>query len=378
MRHLGWFGAGALLLAACAAGNGSQLAQVSTLQTSSAPTVLHPSAQDTSQPVATTTPNGSNTPKPSTAPSAGPILSVTSVGKNPCAIALDKNGNAWIANFGSDTVSELSPAGKTLATYAVGHQPKALAVAPSGDVWVSDYGANAVTEIGSGRVLRQVNVGQKPVGIATDGLLGHIWVANSGSATVTKLSNTGGVLGTYNVGTDANSQPMGLVTDDNGTVWVACAHGGLFGMDQSGHLTVGNQLGNRSPRTIVRDATGNFWITFDAPDDHTFAELDNRGVTLSTPAPVIAENGVVGPGGVDSKGDFWSANTPYATDAAGNLAPTATTADIVSMLGSDGRVLGWYEAGDAYAAAVDATDVVWVLNYQAGTVTRLSVPARGS
>ena len=54
----------------------------------------------------------------------------------------------------------------------------------------------------------RILVGTSPIGVVFDGA--NIWVANSGSSTVTKLqANTGAVLGTFQVGTG----PVGVAFD---------------------------------------------------------------------------------------------------------------------------------------------------------------------
>src|SRR5664279_1565970 len=61
----------------------------------------------------------------------------------------------------------------------------------------------------------QFAVGPSPIGVAFDGA--NIWVANSGSSTVTKLqANTGAVVGTFQVG----AGPVG-VAFDGANIWVA-------------------------------------------------------------------------------------------------------------------------------------------------------------
>lgn len=364
MRHLGWFGVAALTLAACA-GTGTQgLQQVSTLQASAAPVTIHNTGP------ASMAPYPSVTHLPSPSPSPGTVLSVTPVGKHPAGIAFDAAGNAWIANAGSDTVSELGPDGQTIATFAVGHEPKRVAVTPDGHVWVSDFGADAVTEIVDGHVLRQVKVGAEPNGLATDQY--HLWVANYGAGTLTEISSGGTVLNTLNVGADAKSGPTDVQLDASGTVWVACAQGGLYGYTQTGLETVGNDLGGRSPSTLTRDAAGNFWLTFNPPDADTLAIVDAHGKTQAILPVLVPKNGIVGPGGVDANGDFWSAGTPYLVASDGAIASPGPKGNLVSQIDAQGKVRAWYATADAWAAAVDAKHVVWVLDYAAGTVTRLA------
>ena len=65
-------------------------------------------------------------------------------------------------------------------------------------------------------LLGTYTVGANPVGVAIDSS-GNVWVANNGSANVSKLSSAGALLGTYTVG----ANPHGIAIDSSGNVWVA-------------------------------------------------------------------------------------------------------------------------------------------------------------
>lgn len=67
------------------------------------------------------------------------------VGNGPDAMAFDGT-NMWVTNFGSNTVTELSPTGATLRTVTVGSNPDAIAFDGT-DMWVADGGDNTVTEL---------------------------------------------------------------------------------------------------------------------------------------------------------------------------------------------------------------------------------------
>lgn len=84
-------------------------------------------------------------------------------------------------------------------------------------VWVANNGDNTVSKIrpADGVVVATYPVGQAPIGVAVDGQ--QVWVGNSASATVSRLRATDGLLiETVNVG----QNPAGILVA-NGFVWVA-------------------------------------------------------------------------------------------------------------------------------------------------------------
>ena len=93
--------------------------------------------------------------------------------------------------------------------------------------------------------------GVEPGGIAFDGT--NMWVANSGSGNVTKLSPSGVALGTYAVGTNPNG-----VAFDGTNMWVT--------------NTSSNNVTKLSPSgaalgTYAVNGTGPWWLAFDG-DEH--------------------------------------------------------------------------------------------------------------
>jgi DNA-binding beta-propeller fold protein YncE len=70
----------------------------------------------------------------------------------PAAIAIDTNGNAWVAN-GNSTVSEISASGATGTLFSGGglNSPTGVAIDASGNVWIANSGGGgSVTEITPG------------------------------------------------------------------------------------------------------------------------------------------------------------------------------------------------------------------------------------
>jgi YVTN family beta-propeller protein len=84
-------------------------------------------------------------------------------------------------------------------------------------VWVANAGSNTVTELNAstGAVIRKITVGYVPSGASSDGT--HVWVANVSDNTVSELNaSTGAVIQTIPVG----GGPEFVVSSDGIQVWV--------------------------------------------------------------------------------------------------------------------------------------------------------------
>jgi hypothetical protein len=119
----------------------------------------------------------------------------------PSSIAMDASGNAWIANGGGASVTELSNAGAAVSgasgfTAGGFSAPSAIAIDGSGDAWVTNAGNSTVTELSAGGMTGTVFHGNglsAPASVAIDGS-GDVWVANAGTNAVSGFTSSGGVL----------------------------------------------------------------------------------------------------------------------------------------------------------------------------------------
>ncbi len=181
----------------------------------------------TPSPAPTASSSATPAPTPSPSPTAGGEWRVTvsdPLGKNTAAIAIDRQGRAWVVNEGGDTLVLLAADGrKGEKTYQVGSSPRDLAIdadnnlwvastpvqkwspagvklqeragldatriaiAPDGTAWIAEKTAGRLVHLASDlTILESYNVGKNPTGLAVDSL-GTVWVANSGSDTITRL-----------------------------------------------------------------------------------------------------------------------------------------------------------------------------------------------
>jgi hypothetical protein len=116
----------------------------------------------------------------------------------PAALAIDASGNVWVANSGTNNVSELSHTGVAAANspFTVGTTPDALAVDSTGNIWVANYGSSSVMKLSSsGSILSTFpSAGTEPTGIAVDAV-GNIWASDYGTSQLSEYTSSGPAAG---------------------------------------------------------------------------------------------------------------------------------------------------------------------------------------
>ena len=169
------------------------------------------------------------------------IFQKVKVGKQPVACCEDPNGNIYVANYGDNTVSKVEVPSykntsatenedlqdKVVKNIAVAAGPKSLVSDEEGTIWVACYlshkidpktGADLggiVNKIVNTTVVDSINVGSNPAAITCD-TSNTIWVANSGSNTVSRILKSKKV-----VDFEVGARPVALVNDSYGNVIVA-------------------------------------------------------------------------------------------------------------------------------------------------------------
>jgi sugar lactone lactonase YvrE len=214
----------------------------------------------------------------------------------PQSLAIDAQGNAWIANFGDGAIpsslTKLDPDGSALSP-AKGYTgaglafPAALAIAADGAVWVSNQGDDSVSALtasgeaispGSGFISGQV---ASPFGICID-RPGNVWVMDSGHDALVELAGS------------ATASPGRLLSPAGGY-----KGGGL-----------------RSPSSCAIDGAGNIWVT----NYHGPSLSKMAGAASSTPgAPLSGTSGYQNSAGKQGSDDALVLPAGLAIDASGNV-----------------------------------------------------------
>ena len=216
------------------------------------------------------------------------------------------------------------------------------------NIWIANSNDNSVTKLSSsGGLVGTYSVGHFPFGVAVDAS-GNVWVTNANSNSVTKLSSSGVVVGTYSVG----SNPNKVAVDASGNVWIANFYSNsVTKLSSSGGL-VGTYSVGTGPTGIAVDASGNVWVINYGSNSVT--KLSSSGVVVGTYSVGTGPQGVA----VDASGNVWIANT---------------NSNSVTKLSSSGGLVGTYSVGsNPNGVAVDASGNVWIANSIDNNVTKLS------
>src|SRR5712692_4093497 len=292
------------------------------------------------------------------------------VGTAPRAIAFD-GANIWVANSGSDNVTELRASdGTVLGTFNVSG-PVGIAF-DGANIWVVNGDiSNSVTKLraSDGACAGVVNPGDRsactftvggtgPNAIAFDGA--NMWVANFNSDNVTELrASDGALLGTFSVGSQPNA-----VAFDGANIWVANQNTNnvvRIGHTKLGPAVLGSFTVGQAPQGIAFDGA-NIWV---ASSDGSVTKLRASdgacaGVVIVNPGSSSLCNfavGATGPTGIAFDGaNIWVAN--FGSNNVSEIRP------------SDGAVVGAVAVGTQPRAVVFDGANIWVANFGSNTVSK--------
>jgi phospholipase C len=149
---------------------------------------------------------------------------------SPFGVALDPDGDIWVADTGHDRVVEFTPSGHLVTSFGLAaslggglDQPEGIALDGAGHIWVADTGHDRIVEFtATGHVLTLLGSsgsghGQlnQPTAVAVS-RSGDIWVADQDNGRVEEFSPDG----RYQVSIPVPT-PAGVALDSRGDVWVS-------------------------------------------------------------------------------------------------------------------------------------------------------------
>ena len=281
----------------------------------------------------------------------------------PSGIAVDKNGNVYIADRSNHVIRKITSAGEVTTfagsgtagytdetgTAAQFNLPTGVAVDIDGNIYVADQGNQVIRKITSAGVVStfaghagisgttngDVSLAQfnYPTGIALDAA-GNMYVADQGNNTIRKITASGdvstlaGSSSGYMDGTGTDAQfknPVALVVDAHGNIYVSDQYN--FKIRKVTSLgvvtTIAGSIQGYANATGTAAKFGYlFGITIDAGGNLYAADQTNNTIRKITSAGVVstfAGTGTPGTGnGVSTSAQFITPDA-IAFDAHGNL-----------------------------------------------------------
>ena len=204
----------------------------------------------------------------------------------PFGVAVDKDGNVFVADTGNNLVKEIFAAGDYTTVTAIGgtdfHFPAGIAVDGNGNVFVADSANNLVREIvAEGGYVTVKSLGNGffgPVGIALDGN-GNVFVGDENNNAVKQIVAAGGYVTVNTLGSGFDS-PLGIAVDGKGNVYVADAgnHAVKQIQAEGGYATI-TSLGSgfHTPAGVAVDGSGNVFVADQ--------QLAVREIVVADPSP---------------------------------------------------------------------------------------------
>jgi sugar lactone lactonase YvrE len=239
-----------------------------------------------------------------------PVYPVTTLASSgfylPQAVAVDAQGNVYIADTANNAVKEWSPATQqTVALVSGLNAPAGVAVDASGNVWIADSGNNALKYWNP--VTASLNVVvptglSNPQGIALDDA-GNVYIADSGSQTVKEWIAANEQLSVL-VGSGLNS-PAAVAVDAQGNVYIADSGANNAVFEWSAGQLTPLVSGLSGPAGVAVDGQGNVYI---GDTGNNALKQWNAATQLTT---AWISSGLNSPEGlaVDAQGNVYLADT---------------------------------------------------------------------
>ncbi len=294
----------------------------------------------------------------------------------PGDVAVDSQGNVWVANYFGGVVSKFSPTGVPAAPQGFPgaglEESYGITVDAQDSAWVTNYNSvTAANNSHSGSISKFSAAGTElsgagytvggvyyPISIAADSN-GTIWVANHSNSSASLLANDGSAL-SGSGGYAASQLPFttSVAPDGNHKAWFG-VQGAAVRVTSSG--VAANFACCTDPSGVAVDQAGNIWLA--DYSGYSIVELTSSGVVankLSTLAASTAPQGLA----VDGAGNIWTSNY-YGNSISKIIGASATMASPAAGYGRDAPL------DEPYGIAIDASGNLWLSNSGDMTITQI-------
>jgi len=234
-----------------------------------------------------------------------PVTTLVSPGLNlPQAVAVDAQGNVYIADTANNAVKEWIPGTQQTAVLVSGlNAPAGVAVDGQGNVYIADSGNHAIQQWNPAtQSLAPVVSGlNTPAGVAVDGQ-GNVYIADSGNHLV-KEWNAASQQVSELVGGGLNT-PAAVAVDAQGNVYIADSVNNAVFEWSGGQLTT-LVSGLSGPAGVAADGQGNVYIADTGSNALKYWSAATQQVTALVSSGLNSPAGL----GVDGSGNIYLADT---------------------------------------------------------------------
>jgi len=360
----------------------------------------------------------------------------------PMGVAVDKSGNVYIADTGDNSIRKVSTDGNIItvvgdsfpgflgdggnAQNAELHTPQDVAVDSNGNLFIADTANSVIREVTAAGVISTF-AGTTASGFAGDGAAataaalfvpisvsvdgsGNVYIAENGDGRIRKVDTKGiitTIVGTGTAGFADNNDatkgqlnsPTGIAVDSSGNLYIAdflnlrvrkvagnnlstVAGNGVFSFSGDGGQALNAQM--NGPQGVAVDASGNIYVS--DTSNHVVRRVASNGVITT-----VAGNGSAGFGGDGSAATSAQLNSPagLAVDAVGNLyiadsqnarvRRVSTSGSISTVAGSgtpgfggDGAAATAAQLNTPLSVALDASGNLYIADFSNNRVRKVT------
>lgn len=302
----------------------------------------------------------------------------------PSGVAVDQNGNVFIADYGAGVVRKVSPSGiiSTFAgngggvfgavlgdggpaTAALLSAPFSVVVDGGGNVYIGDIGSGRIRRVDTNNVITSVATSVQAGSFALDAS-GAIYYSDYNNSTVVKLYQSGtslwiagdgqpGYSGDGGGGTSAQlNAPYGIALDNSGNVFVADSANSIIRELSPVAMSISSVANSANNISFIAVASGGAGSAASAIAPGEIVTLFGSGLGPATLALNTPQNGVFG------------------TSLAGvTVSFNGTLAPIIYVSSSQVAVVAPYELDGSSYASVG-------LGYNGQTAAGITVPVAGT
>lgn len=295
------------------------------------------------------------------------------------AVAVGPNGDIFVANSASGTVSEFlpvsdmgtfvpltdtSPYGELVNTYTVGTNPSAIAFNATGFMIVANFASNNLTviDLSTGQSVQNIPFGA-PSSMAVSGNL--LYVTSLASGTVAVLNeSTWTTVATIAVGVNPDAMAFSPV---NGFLYVTnSGSDNVTAINTTSMQTVANITVGTTPENLIFNMTGYLYVANAGSGNLTVVSNVSNAVVAN-----VAVGGAPGAMAMDGSGYLYVANAPGNNVTVVSNDSAATVADIAVGTGP-GAIAYNPSEGLVYVANVGSDNVTVISSATMTTMPYIS------